>query len=277
MVPTPTTGHEAHKTEPDKNTYLVFKHGLTRRRPTLRLRHALPLPGSRERRRTARGYITRINLDADAAHRVTLMATKDADGNQLATIDGSTWDPWAQRLLLHHREPERSDVRGHGGLPIDGDRRVGRAGTRRLRGHPGRLRREHLDRRGRRRFAARSGRRRRSGRTASSTATCPTHPGDLANGKLAGAPGAERATATRSPSAVEAALNNPDQVALHTYGNTFDTRWVTIHDTAIGRAARRSTPTRSPRRADARRSSGLRTAQFQPGLRFQEVLLRRDR
>ena len=31
----------------------------------------------------------------------------------------------------------------------------------------------------------------------------------------------------------EAALNNPDQVALHTYGNTFQTQWVTIHDTAI--------------------------------------------
>ena len=28
MVPTPTTPTEAHKTEPDKNTYLVFKHGL---------------------------------------------------------------------------------------------------------------------------------------------------------------------------------------------------------------------------------------------------------
>src|SRR5438876_10622417 len=29
MVPTPTSpGAEAHKTEPDKNTYLVFKNGL---------------------------------------------------------------------------------------------------------------------------------------------------------------------------------------------------------------------------------------------------------
>src|SRR6201989_3515938 len=27
MLPTPANPHEAHKTEPDKNTYLVFRHG----------------------------------------------------------------------------------------------------------------------------------------------------------------------------------------------------------------------------------------------------------
>lgn len=30
----------------------------------------------------------------------------------------------------------------------------------------------------------------------------------------------------------QTALNSPDQVALHTYGASFDTRWITIHDTA---------------------------------------------
>jgi hypothetical protein len=47
-----------------------------------------------------KGAITRINLDADAEHRVTLMATEDSNGNPLPTFDGSTWDPWAQRLLF---------------------------------------------------------------------------------------------------------------------------------------------------------------------------------
>src|SRR5262249_20916721 len=46
------------------------------------------------------GYITRINLDADDAHRVTVMASQDDQGNPLATIDGSTWDPYAKRLLF---------------------------------------------------------------------------------------------------------------------------------------------------------------------------------
>src|SRR5262249_52331269 len=34
------------------------------------------------------------------AHRVTLMATTDIDGNPLPTFDGSTWYPFAQRLLF---------------------------------------------------------------------------------------------------------------------------------------------------------------------------------
>src|SRR5204863_3519015 len=42
----------------------------------------------------------RINLDADPAHRVTLMATADVNGKPLNTIDGSTWDPFAKRLLF---------------------------------------------------------------------------------------------------------------------------------------------------------------------------------
>src|SRR5207244_5382912 len=46
------------------------------------------------------GYITRINLAADGGHRVTLMATKDVTGKSLPVFDGSTWYPWAQRLLF---------------------------------------------------------------------------------------------------------------------------------------------------------------------------------
>jgi hypothetical protein len=46
------------------------------------------------------GYVTRINLDADAAHRVTVLATHDDTGANIADIDGSTWDLWAQRLLF---------------------------------------------------------------------------------------------------------------------------------------------------------------------------------
>ena len=36
------------------------------------------------------GYVTRINLDADEAHRVTVIADKDADGNPLPAFDGIT-------------------------------------------------------------------------------------------------------------------------------------------------------------------------------------------
>src|SRR5262249_61268310 len=45
-------------------------------------------------------YITRINLDADGAHRVTLLATQTDAGVPLQKIDGSAWDPFAGRLLF---------------------------------------------------------------------------------------------------------------------------------------------------------------------------------
>jgi len=99
LIPPPgtTSNVEATKTEPDKNTYLVL-HGLRGADPAydygthfLFQGHELGRPGS----------LTRINLDADAAHRVTLLAQFEHDGvTPLPPIDGSTWYPWAARILL---------------------------------------------------------------------------------------------------------------------------------------------------------------------------------
>lgn len=109
MVPAPgdiqTATHnvEATKTEPDKNTYLVlegqsgpagsYDYG------THFLYHGHE-NSSRDADGNVQGYITRINLDADGSHRVTLMASTDTSGKPLPAIDGSTWDPWAKRLLF---------------------------------------------------------------------------------------------------------------------------------------------------------------------------------
>ena len=79
----PANGHkvEASKTEPDKNTYLVLdrQHGAD----------ALYDYGShflyQGHELGGAGYITRINLDADGPHRVTLLATEDVNGNSLPT------------------------------------------------------------------------------------------------------------------------------------------------------------------------------------------------
>jgi hypothetical protein len=102
MVPapgdTPTPAHqvEATKTEPDKNTYLVLRgqRGATRGYDYgthfVFQGHEGGSPG----------FLSRINLDADGAHRVTLMASHDVDGNALPDFDGSTWDPFARRLIL---------------------------------------------------------------------------------------------------------------------------------------------------------------------------------
>jgi hypothetical protein len=87
---------EAQKTEPDKNTYLVLQ-GQKGADPGYDYGTHFLFQGHEA---GSPGYITRINLDADGAHRVTLLATKDVNGVNLPTIDGSTWDPWAQRLLF---------------------------------------------------------------------------------------------------------------------------------------------------------------------------------
>jgi hypothetical protein len=100
----PTKLIEKTKTEPDKNVYLVldnqkgpdpaYSYG---RRFLFQGHESGPtrsMIGPKE------GLVTRINLDADEAHRVTLMAEKDASGIPLPPFDGITWYPFSQRLLL---------------------------------------------------------------------------------------------------------------------------------------------------------------------------------
>jgi hypothetical protein len=59
----------------------------------------------------------------------------------------------------------------------------------------------------------------------------PAHHGDLQHGKLEAL---QVLNAANNPITVESqtALDAPDQVALHTYGKVFSTKWVTIHNTA---------------------------------------------
>ncbi len=94
---------------------------------------------------------------AHTASRSSPGRTRPANRSQ--PIDGSTWDPFARPAALHDREPERADLRGDTRLPVHRRRRLGRARARRLRGHPGRRRGEHLDRRGHRRRRTRAARR----------------------------------------------------------------------------------------------------------------------
>jgi hypothetical protein len=102
LVPDPTVvqapGHnvEASKTEPDKNTYLVMR-GLHGADPNYDYGKHFIYQGHET---GLTGYLTRINLDADTAHRVTLIADKQSNGAAIPVIDGSTWDPWAHRLLF---------------------------------------------------------------------------------------------------------------------------------------------------------------------------------
>ncbi len=95
LVPALGSNVEATKTEPDKNTYLVLR-GLTGFDPKYYGTHFL----FQGHEAGTPGQITRINLDADADHRVTVLATTDKNGVALPSIDGSTWYPWSGCLLF---------------------------------------------------------------------------------------------------------------------------------------------------------------------------------
>ena len=264
MVPIPANPtKEAHKTEPDKNTYLVFKRGLDGADPGydygthfLFQGHESGVGGAAD--------ITRINLDADAEHRVTLLATTDVNGNPIAPIDGSTWDPWAKRLLLTTENTGAPTYAATPNFPsavTDVSGALGRGGYEGIQN----------DSDGNIWIVEDVGGSTKPGTTAKRPNSfiyryVPKHPGDLQNGKLQALQvlnaGGEPITF-----ASQEALNSPDQLALHTYGKTFKTRWVTIHDTAVDgntpfvaidlAKAAKATPFKRP-------ENGL----FQPGSHF---------
>jgi hypothetical protein len=263
MLPTPAVMNEAHKTEPDKNTYLVFRNGLSGADPSYDYGTHFLFQGHET---GSPGYITRINLDADAAHRVTVLATTDTTGNPIADIDGSTWDPWAQRLLFtteNSAAPTYSATPDYPSTVTDISGALGRGGYEGIQN----------DGDGNIWICEDVSGPSKAGTTAKVPNSfiyryVPRQPGDLANGKLQvlqvlNATGQPITKASQTP------LDSPDQVALHTYGASFRTNWITIHDTAVDgnlpfsanalATAHDGTPFKRPE-----------NGQFRPGSRFTE-------
>jgi hypothetical protein len=225
---------EAQKTEPDKNTYLVLKNqtgpdaGYDYGTHFLFQGHEVgaAIPASTQRQ----SLITRINLDADWAHRVTLMAWQDAQGNPIQGIDGSTWDPWAKKLLFTTENTGAPTYAMGASFPAtvtDISGALGRGGYEGIQD----------DSAGNIWIVEDIGGSGKQGTTAKQPNSfvyryVPKQPGDLANGKLQVL---QVLNAAGQPVTFEsqAAINAPDQVALRTYGSSFTTQWVTIHDTAV--------------------------------------------
>lgn len=105
FIPTSFTGTngltatEAQKTEPDKNTYVVLP-GLHGADGGYDYGTHFLFQGHEATAAGTGAAITRINLDADGAHRATLLATQTQANVPLHYIDGSTWDPWIKELIL---------------------------------------------------------------------------------------------------------------------------------------------------------------------------------
>jgi hypothetical protein len=244
MVPTLTVPNESQKTEPDKNTYLVFKQGLGGGDPQYDYGSHFLFEGHEIATRVngvPQGYVTRINLDANAQHRVTLVATQDSSGKPLPVIDGSTWDPFAQRLLFTS-EGNGASTGGTWQATLDVPAKVddltaslGRGGFEGIQN----------DSAGNVWIVEDIGGSNKIDASSASTVAkrpnsfvyrfVPDNPADLTKGKL-------QALQVLHPdgSAItfesQLPLNSPDQVAIHTYGNSLETRWVTVHDTATAPA-----------------------------------------
>src|SRR5262249_31249979 len=183
------------------------------------------------------GYITRINLDADGPHRITLLATTEVNGTRLPVIDGSMWYPFSERLLFTAEnganggvwqatanfpsQVERLEVMGRGGYEgIQSDNQGNLIIVEDVGGSSGpttpQARRPNsfiyrfipynpLD--------LRSG-----GKLQALQVMSLAHSGPIVFGS------------TATPADTDAAILSQDQKDLHTYGKVFQTNWVTIHD-----------------------------------------------
>jgi len=269
-LPSASAKIEATKTEPDKNTYLVM--------PGLKGADAHYNYGSHflfqghENGDGGNGYLTRINLDADSQHRVTVLATTDVNGVAIPTLDGSTWYPWSGRLLftaegsgpgggVWQATPsypsvvqDISGVMGRGGyegIQADSDGNLwivedasGKSGT--VASHAKQPNS----------FIYRF---------------IPSNRHDLlAGGKLQVLQVKSKAhdgAIVFHAGAADSDILSQDMKDLHTYGNVFDTQWITIHNTdtdgktpfsanALAKAAG-GTPLKRPE-----------NGQFQPGTEF---------
>ena len=262
-LPSPTHLVEASKTEPDKNTYLVL-FGQTG--PDAGYDYGTHFLFQGHEAGTT-GYITRINLDADYAHKVTIMAATDKTGAPIATIDGSTWDPFAQRLIFTTESagaPEYQATLGFPSVVEDISGAIGRGGYEGVQN----------DSAGNLWIVEDVG-----GATAPATPHAktpnsfiyrfvPKKPDDLTAGKL------QVLQVISLESGQPIAFHGPADVLsadvgdLHSYGKAFKTSWVTIHDTDVdGNApfsanalakAKLGTPFKRPENAQFRPGSGFR-------------------
>ena len=263
---------EATKTEPDKNTYLVLQ-GQQGADPDYDYGTHFLFQGH-ENGPDGHGVITRINLDADGAHRVTLLATADVNDQPLPTIDGSTWYPFSGHLLFTSESGSNASVLE---ATLDVPSKVED-----ISGIVGRAAYEGLqaDRWGRLILVEDSG---GKNGTAFPHARQPNsfvyrflpyRPSDLkAGGKLQ----VLQVKSKAHPGAIvfgsnpDADIQSQDQKDLHTYGLVFQTAWITIHDTAVAgfipysanalAKAAGGTPFKRPE-----------NGQFRPGSNFSEFL-----
>jgi len=272
MVPTQGVNNEAQKTEPDENTYLSFKNALHGADPNYYYGKRFLYQGHEAAvsvNGVKQGVITRINLDADAAHRITLLATTDSNGAAINTIDGSGWDPWAGKLIFTTENANAPTYSATPDFPSTVDDLSGSLGRG---GYEG----VSLDSEGNVMVLEDQSGANKGNTTAKVPNSflfryVPDSPGDLANGKLQVLQVLNNVNHQPITQPTQTPLHSADQVALHVYGSSFEANWVTIHDTANGHTpfnantlakAADGTPFKRPENGRFRPGTGFREFYF---------------
>ena len=271
FVPALGSNVEAQKTEPDKNTYLVFKRSLKGADPTYYYGTHFLFQGHEA---GSPGYLTRINLDADSDHRVTLIADKTTAGAPLkSAVDGSTWDPWAKRLLWTIEAGANGAVYQStaepGGPVEDITPQLGRAGWEGIQN----------DDRGSLYIAEDVGG--ANGTGVNARARRPNSfivrfvPNDPSNLKQGGKIQALQVVVNGTPltfgASADADITSPGYTALHVYGSSYPTKWVTVATTNA------STPAPGPDVNALAKAAGAtpfkrpENGVFRPGSKFKEL------
>jgi hypothetical protein len=272
MVPTQGVNNEAQKTEPDENTYLSFKNALHGADPNYYYGKRFLYQGHEAAvsvNGVKQGVITRINLDADAAHRITLLATTDSNGAAINTIDGSGWDPWAGKLIFTTENANAPTYSATPDFPSTVDDLSGSLGRG---GYEG----VSLDSEGNVMVLEDQSGANKGNTTAKVPNSflfryVPDSPGDLTNGKLQVLQVLNNVNHQPITQPTQTSLHSADQVALHVYGSSFEANWVTIHDTANGHTpfnantlakAADGTPFKHPENGRFRPGTGFREFYF---------------
>jgi len=248
--------HEAYKSEPDKNVYLVLNghHYLFQGHET-----------------GPRGYVTRIDLDQkDPAKRVSLVVDADDGGQALPTFDGITWDPFSRQLLLTAEAKAPKGGVWAVALDADGNAPTGAAVALPALGSGGYEGVQNdsdgnvwlVEDIGGASVAGTNGKKPNS----YVYRFTPVNKADLTQGGSLQALQVARADGS-AVTASQLAANPADQAVtdLHTPGTTFRTAWVTVHegtaafDATAAAAAAGATPFKRP-------ENGV----FRPGTRFGE-------
>jgi hypothetical protein len=160
-----------------------------------------------------------------------LLATQDTTGQPTAPIDGSTWDPWAKRLIFTTENASAPTYAATPDFPStveDVSGALGRGGYEGIQN----------DSDGNIWIVEDIGGSNKPNAVVSKIPNSfvyryvPQTKGDLHNGKLQVLQVLNQG-GTPITQASQSAVNAPDQVLLHTYGHSLETRWITIHDTAV--------------------------------------------